>query len=161
MQSKILILFLPLVMVFTGCKKKKEDGPPTKTELLNEKPWVYNNAGADTDNNGTIDQAAPSTYLQPCTIDNSYIFNSNGTGTIDEGATKCSSTNPQTSPFSWSFSENETNINLQSTALFGLGGKFKVLTLTETAFEMRKDTSITIPGVPIPLPIGIIIQLKH
>jgi hypothetical protein len=161
MQAKIFLFILSSLMVFTACKKKTVDGPPTKTELLNEQPWVYNNAGVDQDNNNTIDQTLPSTYLQPCTLDNSYVFNTNGTGTIDEGATKCNTANPQTSPFSWSFADNETSINLQSTALFGLGGKFKVLTLTSTAFEMRKDTSITIPGIPIPVPVGIIIQLKH
>jgi hypothetical protein len=159
MPPKIFLFLLFATMVFTACKKK--DGPPTKTELLEEKPWVYNTAGVDQDNNNTIDQTLPSTYMQPCAIDNSYIFKSDGTGTIDEGATKCNTTTPQTSPFSWSFADNETSINLQSTALFGLGGKFKVLVLTDAAFEMRKDTTITIPGVPIPLPVGIIIKLKH
>jgi hypothetical protein len=159
MPPKIFLFLLFATMVFTACKKK--DGPPTKTELLDEKPWVYNTAGVDQDNNNTIDQTLPSTYMQPCAIDNSYIFKSDGTGTIDEGATKCNTTTPQTSPFSWSFADNETSINLQSTALFGLGGKFKVLVLTDAAFEMRKDTTITIPGVPIPLPVGIIIKLKH
>ena len=159
MKFKIAAFFLLGIFVLGSCKKK--DSPITKTQLLNQTPWIYNSAGIDQDRNGTVDYPLPSTSLQPCMIDNTYIFNTNGTGVINEGATKCDAAAPQTSPFSWSFADNETNINLQSTALFGLGGKFKVLELSATAFNMSKDTTLMLPGIPLPMNVGIIINLKH
>jgi hypothetical protein len=158
MQPKILILLL-IFFAVTGCKKKSV--PLTNSQLLNQKPWKYKAAGIDLDKNGTIDNALPSTALQPCMLDNTYVFNSNGTGTIDEGATKCNSTAAQTSPFNWNFSDNETYINLESTSLFGLGGKFKVLTLNDTAFNMSKDTTVVAPGFPVPISVAIVINLQH
>jgi hypothetical protein len=158
MQPKIFLLLI-IFCVLVGCKKKPE--APTKPQLLAQKPWKYKTAGIDQDKNGSIDLPLPSTSLQPCMLDNTYVFNSNGTGAINEGPTKCDPAAPQTSPFLWNFSDNETNINLQSAALFGLGGKFKVLALNDTAFNMSKDTSISMPGIPIPLSVAIVIDLNH
>jgi hypothetical protein len=158
MQSKILLLFVFIFFAFTSCKKKDVI---TKTDILGQTPWKYKAAGIDQDRNGSIDYPLPSTSLQPCMLDNTYIFNKNGSGTIDEGPTKCNPSALQATPFSWTFADNETSINLQSTALFGLGGKFKVLSLTNTEFNLSKDTSITMPGIPIPVPMAIVINLQH
>ena len=159
MSVKIPAIFLFGLFMLVSCKKK--DTPITKTQLLNQAAWIFNSAGFDQDKNGVIDYALPPTSIQPCQLDNTYTFSANGTGVINEGATKCTTTAPQTSPFTWSFSDNETNINLQSSALFGLGGRFKVLELSATAFNMSKDTTLTVPGIPIPLNGAIIINLKH
>jgi hypothetical protein len=145
--------FLLIGLSLFACKKKKDEAPD-KTSLLVAQAWKLDAAGIDTNNDGTIDPV-PGFSVPSCTADNTFVFNSNGTGVIDEGATKCNTSAPQTSPFNWNFLTGETTINLQSTALFGLGGQFKMRELSSAAFRMSKDT--TISGFAV----SIVINLKH
>lgn len=153
-MSKKLSATLVLIALITGCQKKSTDATPTKTETISQQSWKYDNAGIDVDKNGTIDYPA-SSFMQSCTLDNTFLFASNGTGIIDEGATKCNANAPQTSPFTWAFLNNETMISLQSAALFGLGGPFKITTLSSTQFNLSKDTTYMGSAA------SIIINLKH
>lgn len=118
--------------------------PPTHTQLVTAHPWKYNS--------GKVHTAFGDTTLpiQACRIDNSYTFVPGGTGTMDEGATKCASTDPQTSPFTWSLSQPDSmTITLNGAAFFGVGGSFKIVTLNDTLFTLSKDTTITYSGFPI------------
>ena len=142
---------------FIACKKDKA---PTKTELLTKSSWKYESGGVDQDRNGTVDISFAATgLLQPCILDNFGIFVSNGTGTSDEGATKCTPTAPQTAAFTWNFLNNEQNINISGSGLFGLGGQFKITTLTDVKFGISKDTTINLTGTP--QTVGLIINLQH
>ncbi|RYY94063.1 MAG: hypothetical protein EOO11_18625 [Chitinophagaceae bacterium] len=163
-MKKILIASLAATLLFAACKKSNDDDggaqPVTNTTRLSATPWVYKSAGFDMDRNGTIDQDLPAGTMTPCRLDNQYIFAAGGTGTMNEGATKCNAGDPQTAPFTWAFANNETSIDLGGTALFGLGGRFKVWALNDTLLSMARDSTITVPPLP-PTSISILINLKH
>lgn len=152
------------ILLISACNKDDDDKPasPTKTEMLTSQAWKYDNGGVDQDRNGTIDFTFASTgLLQPCILDNTGTFKADGTGTADEGPTKCSTTAPQTSSFTWSFQNNETELSVLGPALFGIGGKFTVKELTSTLLTLSKDTSVVIiQGLP-PTTVGLVVTLKH
>ncbi len=150
-----MILLSISVLGVTGCKKSSSPSEETKTEVIAKSSWKYYNAGADLDKNGTIDSPLPSTILLPCIIDNLITFQANGTATIDEGATKCDPVAPQTTTATWSFSNNESILNISGNGLVGISGQFKILVLNTTQLHLAKDT--TISG----LQLALVVQLKH
>lgn len=156
---KFFYAVVVILLLVTACKKDNDS--PGKAELLTSAEWKYDNGGIDQDRNGTIDIPLATTgLLLPCMMDNTGLFKMDGTGTTDEGPTKCDPSLPQTTSFTWKFSNNDTEIEVIGTGLFGLGGKFKILALTDTKFSLSKDTSIAFPGAP-PIAVGLIVDLKH
>ena len=150
--SALLIFFLAVL----SCSKDESDPEPTKTDILTQQTWKFDNAGVDIDKNGTIDNNLPPTVLPPCLTDNTISFVNDGSGTVDEGAEKCMPTDPQTTSFNWNFTENETAINISGNAVAGTnGGKFKILQLTETQLSLSKDT--TFQGFSV----AVIANFKH
>src|SRR3712207_1148032 len=124
MNKVLLALCICLIALpFTACKKSKS---PSKTELLAKAAWKYDNAGLDTDRNGTADAPVPAGFIQACDMDNTITFNEDGTGIVDEGGTKCNGSNPQTAPFTWSFKDNEQTITFSNAVFGGLNGDVKV-----------------------------------
>ncbi len=155
MKYSFFLLFIVTINA-VGCKKdSSESSEETKTEIITKSSWKYDNAGGDLDKNGSIDVPPPGALLQPCIIDNFIIFQANGTAIIDEGATKCDPLLTQTTAATWSFSNNETTLNLSGSGLVGLSGQFKILLLTNTQLHLSKDTTVT--GIPL----AFIVQLKH
>jgi hypothetical protein len=141
MRNKLFILSI-VAIIFFGCKKDESSSPgttTTKTTIIAEQSWKFNNAGLDPNKDGTIDQDV-SSYVSSCLKDNTVNFATNGSGTSDEGLTKCNSADPQTIPFTWSFASNETLININGNAVAGKGGQYKIISLTNTAFSLSKDT---------------------
>ena len=156
---KYIFLFV-LSGFILSCDKDENDPPPTKAELLTKSEWKYESGGVDQDKNGTIDLNFSLTPLgQPCILDNTATFTLGGTGVTSEGATKCDPAAPQTTPFIWSFNSSATEIYI-SGGLVGLGGQFKVLTLTDTRFSISKDTTVSFSG-GIPQNISLIVNLQH
>ncbi len=154
MKYSILLFCAAAVSIFS-CKKDSSGSEESKTELITQSSWKYDNAGGDLDKNGSIDTPLPSSLLQPCITDNFIVFQANGTATIDEGATKCDPLLTQTTAATWSFSNNETTLNLSGSGLVGLSGQFKILVLNSTQLHLSKDTTVT--GIPLAL----VVQLKH
>jgi hypothetical protein len=152
LHMKYLSLLTLAALVFAGCDK--DDNEPTKTELLTSSAWQYDNGGVDQDRNGTVDVSFAG-VLPACVLDNKATFNANGSGVGDEGSTKCQTTDPQTTPFNWAFTNNEQNIQMNGTGLFGIGGNFKVTALTSSQLGLQKDT--TISGFTV----SMIVNLKH
>jgi len=150
---KFLILTMCFSLFLFSCKKDSSTSA-SKTDLITKAAWKYQDAGADIDKNGTIDLSI-SSQLQTCETDNTLTLRSDGTGTLDEGATKCDAADPQSSNVNWSFSNNETLLNFNGAGILGISGQFKILTLSETALSFSKDT--TLNGTAISL----LIQLKH
>ena len=140
MRNKLLILSI-IAIAFFSCKKDDADPPATttKTTILAEQSWKFNNAGLDPNKDGTIDTDV-SGFVNACLKDNTVSFATNGSGTSDEGATKCNSADPQSIPFTWNFASNETLININGNAVAGKGGQYKIISLTNTAFSLSKDT---------------------
>lgn len=157
-------LSIPVILfslVTLGSCQKDDDATPspkTKTELITSSAWKYNDAKIDTDNNGVGDQAIPANFIEACQTDNTITFSSNGSGNIDEGPTKCDAADPQSLPFTWSFASNETMINFSSALFAGIGGDFKVVSLTETELIISQSVSILPPPLPA---VSVIATFKH
>lgn len=151
--------FSSIAVVFTlwlaGCTKKSDPPPPNKTDHITASAWTYESAGIDADKNGTIDFALPANTFAACQLDNSISFKANNTGITDEGATKCNASDPQTSNFNWSFTDNETNLQVSGNSFAALNGKFKIQTLNATNFSLSRDTVYASQNV------AIILNLKH
>lgn len=126
------------LVLFSSCGK--DDPPPpatkTKTELITSATWKFSDAKVG----GT--SVAP--FLQACQKDNTMTFAAAGTGTGDEGPTKCNSADPQSNPFTWNFQSNET-ILFVSTPLF-TGGSSTFTLVSLTATELVVSQNITVSG---------------
>jgi hypothetical protein len=72
---------------------------------------------------------------------------------MDEGATKCSVSDPQTQPFTWSFSAKDTVLHINSNTI--LNGNLNIFTLNATSFVVYKDTSF------LSQPIRYVVILQH
>lgn len=149
MRNKLLLLSIA-VIAFFGCKKDDSDPEPatSKTTLIAQQSWKFDNAKA-----GSTDV---SSIVTPCLQDNSLTFTTNGNGSMDEGAAKCNSGDPQTLPFTWSFASNETLININGNAIAGKGGQYKVVAITNTQLSLSKDTTLPIFGATT-----FVVNLKH
>lgn len=163
-MKKQIIFLAALATVVTlsnsSCKKKDAVKSKTKTELITSAAWKYQSAGIDSDNNGTIDFPIPNPpalgSLPACQTDNVSTLVSNGSGTIDEGPTKCAPADPQTATFSWAFQNNETEINFTGAALAGQSGVFKIITLNETNLVLSQQRTISGLGL-----VTVIATFKH
>jgi hypothetical protein len=144
---KKLLFFLPVLFLAVSCDDDDDDMPSgsTKTQTLTQASWKFESAGIDQDKNGTMD-ADISSQINACVKDNTVKFEPNNTGTSDEGATKCPTSPSQTIPFTWAFASNETVITISGNAVAGLGGQFKIITLTDTKLSLSKDTTVPILG---------------
>ena len=162
MKLSIASLFLLMnIVLFTSCEKSNDDDDnnqqKTKTELISASAWKYDNAKIDVDNNGTGDMDLPAGVIQPCQTDNTLTFAANGSGTIDEGLSKCNTGDPQTNLFTWSFTSNETVLNFSAAFFAGIGGgDFKILALTETELKLSKVVT-----AGLPTPVTVIVSFKH
>lgn len=137
----LLILFAANFLISSSCNKNDDPPAPvkTKTQLLTQSPWKFKSAMV-----GTTDY---SSSLQACQRDNIYSFAAAGTGTTDEGPTKCNGADPQTTNFTWNFTTNETIIHVSSPFFTNTTNDFNLITLTET--ELVVSTSYTPPFGPI------------
>ena len=154
MQKHIFFLIMGLGLLFTDCKKSSSS--QSGMQLITSAPWKYDTGGLDIDKNGSVDTPFPPGFIKACETDNVITFKSNGTGIVDEGATKCNSTDPQTSSFTWSFKNNETVINFPDTLFGTIGGDVKINTLTSTKLELQKEVNVTSSQTA-----NVIIDLKH
>jgi hypothetical protein len=120
----LLILVSANFFLFSSCNKDENPpAPKTKTQLLTQSTWKFKSATV-----GGLDFST----LQQCQKDNIITFTTAGTGTIDEGATKCNVTDPPTSPLTWNFASGETILQVSVPLFSGLGNNFTLISLTET-----------------------------
>ena len=113
----------------TACGK--DDAPTkTKTQLITQAAWKFESEGIDMDKNGTIE--VPTGEVEDCNKDDVFTFNTGGTGTRDEGGTKCDVADPQSEPFVWQFKNSETELEFDDHL-------FKLHTLNETSLKGYHD----------------------
>ena len=154
MRNKLFFIAIISLALFACKKNDSKSGGTTKTTLVTQQSWKFDNAGLDPDKNGSIDLDV-SSQIPTYVTDNTISFTSNGSGTVDEGATKKVNTDPQTIPFTWSFTSNETLMNINGAVIAGKGGQFKIVTLNSTQFALSKDTAVA--GIQT----AFIVNLKH
>lgn len=141
-----------VALPFAGCKKGNNS--KSRTELISQSSWKYDNAGLDANRDGTVDAPIPPGFMQACDMDNTITFNSNGTGVVDEGSAKCDPASPQTAPFTWSFKDNEQTITLSNALFGGLNGDIKVKTINDNQLELHKEVNVG-------MVVNVIVFLKH
>ena len=124
--ASLLIYLAAILFILPACQKDNENPPAqkTKTESITQASWKFSAA--------TVSGVDASGYLQACQKDNIYTFVAAGTGTIDEGASKCNSGDPQTSPFTWNFLSNETMIHISTVLFSGGSNDFTLVSLSAT-----------------------------
>ena len=143
------------VLLLTQCKKSKTD--TTKSKLLISGSWKYKEGGLDLDNNGSGETPFPPGTLQACDLDNTVTFKTDTSGVLDEGATKCDVTYPQTSTFKYTYNTS-TNILNFSTAIFaGISGDVKVLDISSTQLKLSKGVTVT----GLPTAVTVVVTLAH
>jgi hypothetical protein len=102
----------------------------TKTFFITRNTWRFSSAFV-----GAVDVSGA---LQACQKDNIYTFVAAGTGTLDEGASKCNAGDPQTSPFTWNFLNNETQLFISSTLFTGGSSTFTVVSISLTSMVLSQ-----------------------
>jgi len=113
---KTLLLFTIVSTLFFACKKKNDQ--KSKTELLTQKEWFVSKYEQKTNNGSWVDEFPT---WDACSKDDKYIFKTNNTLEVNEGATKCSPTDPQIiETIAWAFTDNETRITINGSALIEL-----------------------------------------
>lgn len=147
-MNKTQVTLLTLVIIclsitLVSCDKDEDPAPvtppKTKTILLTQSAWKIKATGIDVDKNGTIDGFP--LVVKACALDNTYTFNTNGSGTINEDALKCDVADPQTSTFNWVFKSAETILN-GDFKLAGWSGDATIAVLNDTSCILYKDTLI-------------------
>jgi len=141
MQKRLILstsIFVFFLVLNSSCSKN-DDPPPavkTKTDLITKTTWKFNDA--------KVSGVSVAAFLQLCQKDNILTFLTAGTGTADEGATKCNAADPQTSPFTWSFQTSETVLFVSTPFFAGGSSTFTIVSLTET--ELVVSQNITVSG---------------
>jgi hypothetical protein len=157
MKTRGLFYFLLTgIALQFACGKDDAPAGPSKTELITKAAWKYDTGGVDANKDGFADTALPPGYVLSCNTDNTLTFNTNNTGVVDEGATKCDPADPQTRDFTWTFTNNETRINFPTLVFNGLTGDVTIKTLTDTKLELIKEVNIGAPST-----VNVIISFKH
>lgn len=146
---KVSFMFLIAFFIMAIACNKNEDKPATKTELLMSAPWkltaqVFH---GDYDGDGVVDPVDTDMYadLDACDKDDLTTFKANGVGELNEGATKCDASDPQTQSFSWALKENETILNFEGLdfTIVELSGSTLKVSLTDP-FEEGTTDKITV-----------------
>ena len=147
-------LFLLVLFFFATSCKKDSNSSTSKTDQITSADWKYDNGGIGDANGNIIINFSTIGTIPTCSLDNTIHFSSNGTGSVSEGANVCSGA-PATTSFTWNFSSNETVLNLSGGAVAGIGGSFKIKTLSSTQLSLLKDTTYMGSSATV------IVDLKH
>ena len=134
----LMIVIGILVISQSACQKDEAPAPKSKTELITQGNWKFAAAVV-----GTTDV---SSQFPACQKDNIMTFAAAGTGTVDEGPTKCNAGDPQTNPFTWSFQSNETVLMMSAPIFAGGSNSSNIVALNESQLVLSQ--TITIGGTP-------------
>lgn len=139
MKKTLTLLFTFLsLFILSSCEKDEDPVIKTKTELITSFTWKFGTA--------TVGGTDVSASLPTCQKDNIMTFTTAGTGTVDEGPTKCNAGDPQTNPFTWSFATNETVLNISTILFTGGSNTFNIIALNESQLVLSQ--TITVGGTP-------------
>jgi hypothetical protein len=123
-------------LLIASCSKSDSNNTAkTKTQLITQASWKFSTA--------TVGGTDVSSLINSCQKDNVLTFSaSGGTGTLDEGATKCNSGDPQTTPFTWSFTNNESTLHVSQVFFTGGSSDFTIVSLTDTQLVVSQIVSV-------------------
>lgn len=135
-MNKLILLAVVsfTVLSFSSCNKN-DNPPPSNTDYITKSSWKFDKAmtgGADV-----------SGFVDACHKDNVMTFQANGNGTFDEGGAKCNTGDPQTTNFTWNFTNNGSTLNVNAPIFAGQSGDFTVITLNDTQMVLEGTISTT------------------
>jgi hypothetical protein len=144
-MKKTTLLGIALIATFaffTSCSKdsttKTTITAESNTQKLVGKNWYMSaaimNPGIPDGTGGTITDFYA--LMDDCEKDNFMNFNANGTYISDEGVMICDSTSAQTTPGTWKFTNNETNLLLDDSTSLG------ILQLDATIIKLKMTEKI-------------------
>lgn len=115
----LIFSLLSLALLIPSCSKDEEDERSPKTELLTASAWKMTaytvEPGFPTfDNEGNITGTTNDIFalFDSCEKDDTYQFNTDKSLIIDEGLTKCNSSDPQKTNGNWSFNTDESSLTI-------------------------------------------------
>jgi hypothetical protein len=146
---------LCLAVALVGCGKDDSDdakpNTPTltaKETLLTSKNWRISAVSVTHSFFGQTINSDGYAQLSACKKDDFIKYNADKTAVGDEGATKCSTSDPQTSSFTWAFNSAETELTHSGTINgTATSVKAEVLQLTATTLQIRTTNVQTQSGV--------------
>lgn len=132
------------ILLFAACKKTEKDPDPTpatksKKEIISEGKWQYSALSFIVKMNGKDTTMDAWSLLEDCDKDDFMTFTASGTGTIDEGATKCDPADPQIENLTWEFQDNETYVKVTNN---DGPTRMKIIELTATQAKYETRTLI-------------------
>jgi hypothetical protein len=139
----LMICTFSLFSLFTSCKKDKKttsSNPTTnKTQYITKAPWKLTNIQGKINSGSWINLFSS---MQPCELDNTITFLASMLYIDDEGATKCDTSDPQSTTVNWAFYSNETQYSVN----YGGGFIFHypILILNDNTLK----TSLTVVNSP-------------
>ena len=139
---KKLILLCLGVATLGACDKNSKPAPATtRVDLLTAKSWRLSTITASLGST-----PLPSGLIPACNNDDTYKFNLDKTVIQDAGASKCSSTDPQTQTGTWAFNNDQSKLTIAVPGSL-LNGEADVKELTSSTLHIY--TTPTISGVTI------------
>ncbi len=124
----LAFLLASLFLVFS-CKKD-EFSSKTNTQLITQSSWTFQSAFV-----GSTDVSNQDPPFKACRKDNIITFTAAGGGTVTEGAIACSPPEPIT--FTWSFTNGETILHMNTPLYPGTGNDFTVIFIGETSLVLQ------------------------
>lgn len=139
---KTLAIIIVAALAFTSCKKDKDK--QSKKELLISAPWVIVKY-EEKENNGNWENTFPG--FDDCSKDDKWIFKTDMSVDVTEGATACTGGTPNEvlESTTWQFTENETKLMIEASVLNidQLDANTLVLSYTESLAGVTYSTRIT------------------
>ncbi|MDO7885897.1 lipocalin family protein [Hymenobacter cheonanensis] len=148
-MKKLSLLFLA-ALALGSCKKNDDNSPSSasKTDLLTAKSWrISAQTYSVAVNSGTPTVSDEYASSPACERDNFLKFNTNKSLTADEGATKCSPSDPQTQSGSWDLTTNDTKLTLADPSQGGIPIPFDIVDLSATTLHLRYAATVSLGGV--------------
>jgi hypothetical protein len=132
---KYALFLVALSIVLLSCSKDPVDDASKKDALVTG-TWKLTGYMTDYDKDGVYEEDTY-TMLAGCEKDNIYTFQADGSEIVDEGPAKCISSNPQIRTSSWSFSDNQTKLQMG-------GANYVIDELTPTTLRLKGSTSYNV-----------------
>ncbi len=136
-MKKPIFLLLSIALFFVACDK--DDNGVSNTDNLTSGQWRIASSVAKFTFNGVEQTVDVYGQLPDCQKDNLAEFQADGTLIADEGATKCSSNDPQEETGTWEFAQDETHIIVMSD---DYDFDAEILELTDSRLRVKYNTNL-------------------
>jgi hypothetical protein len=150
-MRKISLLLL-VAVTLGACKKDSENTPTTsKTDLLAAKSWRISTQtssfSSSNINNGTPVTTDEYAASSACERDNFIKFNTNKTLVVDEGASRCDTSDPQTQNGTWDFNSDQTKLTMIDPSQGSVPIQFDIVELSASKLQLRYSYSYSSGGI--------------